>query len=509
MTLNNILIFCFLALASSVAFALVPHHSPTDNTVGHHAFVLLGASGDLARRSIYPSLWYLYRDQLLPPKTKIFGYALGQYTIEDLQKRVAPFVKVEPGEEKLYEKFWSLNQYINGTKDADADYNRVDRIVSESEADEQIGNRIFYMALPPVVFLSAASQIKRTCMAKTGSTRIVVEKPFGRDSQSAEELSQHLRALFTEDQIYRMDHFLGYEMVQNLLSLRFANQMFNPSWNKDNIASIEIDFKENFGVEGRGGYFDNNGIIRDVMQNHLLQIMSLIAMEKPLSVHSDDVRDAKVELLKKTRAIVLDDVVIGQYVANPESEDPRERIGYREDPTVADDSIASTFALTVLKVDNKRWSGVPFIIRAGKGLNVNRTEVIIQYKDINDDIFASKVQRNELVIRVGKTEALQAKLMSKTPGITENLERITVDFDYTKEYPNILNPNAYERLLLDVFRGSQLNFVRSDELNESWRIFTPVLHEIENQKIKPFEYKFGTTGPTEADAMEKKNNFLR
>lgn len=301
-----------------------------------------------------------------------------------------------------------------------------------------------------------------------GSTKVVVEKPFGRDSESSEDLTKHLKALFAEDQIYRMDHFLGYEMVQNLLSLRFANQMFSSSWNKDNIAAIEIDFKENFGVEGRGGYFDSNGMIRDVMQNHLLQIVSLIAMEKPVSGDPDDIRykklenvwnyrilillnsgfitlllllilshnrDAKVELLKETRSIVLDDVVIGQYISNPESEDPRERIGYRDDPTVANNSIAATFALTVLKIDNERWSGVPFIIRAGKGLNINRTDVIIQYKNVDEDLFDGQSQRNELVIRIGKTEALQAKVMSKTPGITSDLEKITVDFDYTKEYP--------------------------------------------------------------------------
>ncbi|XP_001600327.1 glucose-6-phosphate 1-dehydrogenase [Nasonia vitripennis] len=510
MTLKSVLILCFLATAAlTECSAFVPHSLSTRNNSVHHTFVLLGASGDLARREIYPALWYLYRDGHLLRKTEIFGYARSALTIADIRDRVAPFIQVRPQEEKLYNEFWSLNRYINGSRDADTDYDRIDRIVSESEENETEANRIFYLALPPATFPSTASQIKRACMAKKGSTKVVVEKPFGRDSESSEELSEHLKALFTEDQIYRMDHFLGYEMVQNLLSLRFANRMFSPSWNKDNIAAIEVDFKENFGIEGRGGYFDSNGMIRDVMQNHLLQIVSLVAMEKPVSVDPDDIRDAKVELLKKTRPIVLDDVVIGQYVANPESADPRERIGYRDDPTVKNDSITATFALTVLKIDNERWTGVPFIIRAGKGLNINRTDVIIQYKNVDHDLFDGQSQRNELVIRrVGKTEALQAKLTSKTPGITSDLERITIDFDYTKAYPDLQNPGAYERLLLDVFRGTQLNFVRSDELSEAWRIFTPALHEIENRKIRPIEYKFGTTGPVEADEMEKKNDFL-
>ncbi|KAJ8679283.1 hypothetical protein QAD02_015070 [Eretmocerus hayati] len=474
-----------------------------------HAFVILGASGDLSKREIYPALWSLYRDNKLPSNTRFYGHARKNIDVAKLRENVDPYVKISDDELKRYDEFWSLNKYTAGTDNEDADYDKINEMIGKDQGGPDArGNRIFYLALPPSVFQNATTQIKRACMAKKGWTRIGVEKPFGHDLASSEELSHHLSSLFTEDQIYRMDHFLGYDMVQNLLRIRFANRMFDPSWNKHSIASVKINFCENMGIEGRGVFFDENGIIRDVMQNHLLQIMSLIAMEKPVSASSDDVRDAKVELLKSTKAVVMDDVVLGQYVGNPDSDDPRERIGFQDDPTVPPGSNASTFALTVLRIQNQRWEGVPFIIRAGKGLDVNKTEVIIQYKGIENDIFNGQSNRNELIIRIGTTEALQVKLMSKIPGFSSNIEEITMDFDYINEYKDLKLPSAYEVLLLDMFHGNQMNFVREDELKEAWKIFTPILHEIEGKQIKPIDYKFGSKGPQEADELEVKNNFL-
>ncbi|XP_058798896.1 glucose-6-phosphate 1-dehydrogenase-like isoform X2 [Phymastichus coffea] len=463
---------------------------------------------DLSKREIYPSLWYLYREQLLPKNTRIFGYARRQRTIDYLRGTVEPYVTVNPGEEELYDQFWQLNSYVAGSDGSEEDYRNVDRAVSQFEDGEE-ANRIFYLALPPAVFVNSTRNIKAAAMAKNGWTRVVLEKPFGRDSESSDELSRHVSSLFTEDQLYRMDHFLGYEVVQNILTLRFGNRIFTPAWNNENIASIEMDFRENFGVEGRGSFFDANNIIRDVMQNHLLQIMSLIAMERPKSNSSDDIRDAKVDLLRYTKAIVMDDVVLGQYVANTDSQDPRERIGYRDDPTVPDHSNTSTFALTVLRVENERWRGVPFIIRAGKSLNVNQTDVIVQFKNVPDNLFGSQPIRNKLVIRVKGSEGIQVKIMSKVPGYKNDIEEIVADFNYEEDYKNKRIPEAYQKLILNVFEGSQSNFVRSDELKEAWRIFTPILYEIENNTTRPIEYKFGTTGPKEADEMERRNNFLR
>ncbi|XP_058798902.1 glucose-6-phosphate 1-dehydrogenase-like, partial [Phymastichus coffea] len=472
------------------------------------SFILLGASGDLANHEIYPSLWYLYRDNRLPNNTKIFGYARRKRTINDLRKSVEPYVTVNPREKKLYDEFWSLNAYISGSGTEDADYETIRKAIDEFE-DGAEGNRLFYLAIPPTVFMNATSQIKRVAMAKTGWTRIVVEKPFGHDSESANKLNQHLRKLFTEDQIYRNDHFLNYEMVQNIFSLRFANRLLAPAWNKENIAAVAIDLKENVNIEGHGASFDKTNFIRDVMQNHLLQMMSLIAMERPKSKNPDDVRDAKVQFLKSVRKIVIDDVVLGQYVANPDSKDPRARVGYRDESSVPDDSITASFALTVLRVDSKRWRNVPFILRAGKAMNLNQTQIIIQFKDVEAGMFDNQPKRNELILTVKGIEGLQAKMTSKVPGYSSELEEINLDFKYAEEHKGFRIPLAFEKSIFYVFQGAQSKFVRFEEIKEAWRIFTPVLREIEGKKIRPLAYKFGSTGPIEAEEMEKRNNFLR
>lgn len=228
---------------------------------------------------------------------------------------------------------------------------------------------------------------------------MIVEKPFGRDSASSKILSDHLSSLFTEDQLYRIDHYLGKEMVQNLMTIRFGNQLFNPTWNRQNIAAVKITFKEPFGTQGRGGYFDEFGIIRDVMQNHLLQILSLIAMEKPASVHPDDIRDEKVKVLKCIEPISIDDVVLGQYVGNPDGEGD-EKLGYLDDESVPRGSNTPTYAMAVLRIKNERWDGVNFIMCCGKALNERKAEVRIQYHDVPGDIFGGKAKRNEVMMQM-------------------------------------------------------------------------------------------------------------
>ncbi len=283
-----------------------------------------------------------------------------------------------------------------------------------------MANRLVYLALPPNVFGSVATQVKvrnlfsfskiefiwfeylfretlcslrnifntkrplffpfpqNTCMSPKGWTRVIIEKPFGHDSESSEKLSKVFQGLFKEEEIYRIDHYLGKEMVQNLMTLRFANMLFHPTWNRDYISSVTITFKENIGTQGRGGYFDKSGIIRDIMQNHLLQILCLAAMERPASTSPDDIRDEKVKVLKSTREIELEDVVLGQYEGDPQGQTEDARTGYREDPTVPDDSVTPTYAAAVLRINNERWEGVPFIMRAGKALNERKAEVRIQ-----------------------------------------------------------------------------------------------------------------------------------
>lgn len=471
-----------------------------------HVFVTLGASGDLAKKKIYPTLWWLFRDNLLPKTTTFFGYARSNMTIEQLREKCHPYMKVKPDEQEKYEEFWSLNRYVSGSYDSEEHFRKLN---SELQKQEQVSmaNRLFYLALPPTVFETVTVHIRNVCMGQKGWTRIIIEKPFGRDAASSQRLSDHLATLFKEEQIYRIDHYLGKEMVQNLMTLRFGNRIFNPTWNRDNIASVQITFKEPFGTQGRGGYFDEFGIIRDVMQNHLLQILSLVAMEKPASCHPDDIRDEKVKVLRCIKQLELEDVVLGQYVGNLESDDSEARLGYLDDPTVPSGSNTPTYALAVLKINNERWDGIPFILRCGKALNERKAEVRVQYQDVPGDIFDGKAKRNELVVRVQPGEALYIKMMTKSPGITFDMEETELDLTYGSRYKDLKLPDAYERLILDVFCGSQMHFVRSDELSEAWRIFTPLLHRIEKEKIQPIPYKYGSRGPKEADDMAKENNF--
>lgn len=266
-----------------------------------------------------------------------------------------------------------------------------------------------------------------------GWNRVIVEKPFGKDAESSKKLSDHLAGLFSEEQLYRIDHYLGKEMVQNLMTIRFGNRIFSPTWNRDNIASVMITFKEPFGTGGRGGYFDEFGIIRDVMQNHLMQMLSLVAMEKPASCLPDDIRNEKVKVLKSIEHLTVDDVVLGQYVGNPDGEGDAKN-GYLDDPTVPANSTTPTYAMAVLRIKNERWDGVPFILRCGKALNERKAEVRIQYHDVPGDIFDGKPKRNELVIRVQPGEALYVKMMTKSPGITFDMEETELDLTYGCRY---------------------------------------------------------------------------
>lgn len=504
-------------------------------------FVVFGASGDLAKKKVYPTLWALFKDQLLPKDTLIIGYARSDRTISQLKADVAMYVKLEPSNEKqseLWEKFWSINSYLKGSYDNPQDFNQLNKLIEDlhskkSNGPHEILNRLFYLALPPVVYASVSKLVKEQCIppqqhsnasnnkSSTGEplensttatqenwSRVIIEKPFGRDSESSAELSAHLSQLYSEDQIYRIDHYLGKEMVQNLMALRFGNRLFSKTWDRENISSVYITFKEPFGTYGRGGYFDQFGMIRDVMQNHLLQMLSLVGMERPVSSNPEDIRDEKVKVLRCMPSIRREDLIIGQYIGNDGAKDGDEaKLGYRDDPTVPNDSITETYAMAVLWVNNERWEGVPFFLRCGKALNERKAEVRIQYRDVPGDIFNGQLKRNELVMRVQPGEAVYVKMMTKQPGMSFDLEETELDLTYNKRYKDAILPDAYERLILDVFSGSQMHFVRSDELAEAWRIFTPVLREIELNKDSPLPYKFGSRGPQQADHLAAKYGY--
>ncbi|XP_076028018.1 glucose-6-phosphate 1-dehydrogenase-like [Genypterus blacodes] len=470
-----------------------------------HTFIILGASGDLAKKKIYPTLWWLFRDGLLPEETSIVGFARSKLSVEDIRTACLPFMKVTEEESESLSAFFRRNSYVVGRYDDGSCFSQLNTHLSSLPGGAD-ANRLFYLALPPTVYHDVSANIRAHCMSHKGWTRLIVEKPFGRDLQSSQELSAHLSSRFTEEQIYRIDHYLGKEMVQNLMVLRFGNRIFGPIWNRNSVACVVLTFKEPFGTQGRGGYFDSFGIIRDVMQNHLLQILCLVAMEKPASTSPDDVRDEKVKVLKCIAPVCVSDVVLGQYVGDPEGEGHAKE-GYLDDPTVPKGSCTPTFATAVLYVQNERWDGVPFILRCGKALNERKAEVRLQFTDVPGDIFNQSCQRNELVVRVQPDEAIYLKMMTKRPGVHFSPEETELDLTYKSRYKNVKLPDAYERLILDVFCGNQMHFVRSDELREAWRIFTPLLHHIEGQRTQPSPYTYGSRGPNEADELAKRVGF--
>uniref|UniRef100_A0A673C6A0 Glucose-6-phosphate 1-dehydrogenase n=1 Tax=Sphaeramia orbicularis TaxID=375764 RepID=A0A673C6A0_9TELE len=482
-----------------------------------HVFIIMGASvrtGEANHNLViygitnilqYGLIKWLFRDGLLPEQTHFVGFARSDLTVDAIRTACMPYLKVTDTEAERLSVFFSRNTYISGKYADETSFAKLHTHLLSLPGGAD-ANRLFYLALPPTVYHDVTKNIKTQCMSTKGWNRVIVEKPFGRDLQSSEELSTHLSSLFTEEQIYRIDHYLGKEMVQNLMVLRFGNRIFGPIWNRDSVACVVLTFKEPFGTQGRGGYFDDFGIIRDVMQNHLLQMLSLVAMEKPASTSSDDVRDEKVKVLKCIAPVTMSDVVLGQYVGDPEGEGDA-KLGYLDDTTVPKGSTQATFASAVLYVHNERWDGVPFILRCGKALNERKAEVRLQFTDVPGDIFGNQCRRNELVVRVQPNEAVYAKMMSKKPGVYFSPEETELDLTYKSRYKDVKLPDAYERLILDVFCGSQMHFVRSDELREAWRIFTPLLHQIEKEKPKPIPYKYGSRGPTEADDLAKRVGF--
>lgn len=466
------------------------------------SIIVLGASGDLAKKKTFPALFHLFQQGFLNTKeVHIFGYARTKITDDDLRDRIRGYLSPRSGESaeqaETLSNFLQLIKYVSGSYDREDGFLLLNDEISKHEysKNSQVGTsrRLFYLALPPSVYPSVCKMIRKYCMNRSdlgGWTRIVVEKPFGKDLDSAEQLSSQLGELFDEPQLYRIDHYLGKELVQNLLVLRFANRFFLPLWNRDNIANIQIVFREDFGTEGRGGYFDEYGIIRDIIQNHLLQVLCLVAMEKPVSLKPEHIRDEKVKVLQSVLPIKNDEVVLGQYE------------GYTDDPTVSKDSNTPTFATMVLRIHNERWEGVPFIMKAGKALNSRKAEIRVQFKDVPGDIFRCKKQgRNEFVIRLQPSEAMYMKLTVKNPGLDMSTIQSELDLSYGQRYQGVTIPEAYERLILDTIRGDQQHFVRRDELKAAWEIFTPLLHDIDNGKIKPLPYTPGSRGPEAADVL--------
>lgn len=475
--------------------------------------VVFGASGDLAKRKTFPALFNLFCSGYLTDPFRVIGYARTKMDKEEFIKRILPFIDTagpDFSKDRL-DAFIENCNYIYGPYDGDDGFLTLEKVIGEYERSdaspepEEGHTRIFYLALPPSAFIETATEIKKHLFLSTRSNRLVIEKPFGKDLESSNELSAELAKLFSERDLYRIDHYLGKEMVKNMMVLRFGNLFFNALWNRHCVANVQIVFKEKIGVEGRGGYFDEYGIIRDVMQNHLLQMLSVVAMDRPATLAAEDIRDEKVKVLRCIQPISLDQIILGQYTRSVDGSKP----GYTEDPTVPAGSLAPTFAMTVLYVNNERWAGVPFIVKSGKGLSEQKAEIRIQFKDVPGLLLNPDIARNELVIRVQPNEAVYLKMIVKRPGLGTEPILSDLDLSYATRYHGVRIPEAYESLILDVLKEDHSNFVRSDELEAAWKIFTPVLHRIDSERVVPIPYPFGSRGPEAADALTHRLGYKR
>ncbi|KAH9999333.1 glucose-6-phosphate dehydrogenase [Russula vinacea] len=481
-------------------------HELRDNTI----IIVFGASGDLAKKKTFPALFGLYRDGFLPEGVKIIGYARTKMEQVDYHKRVTQYIKnpnEDPDVVTKIDEFKDICTYLSGGYEDDASFENLEShlrgLESGRQSDER--NRVFYLALPPSVFIPVAGRVKKFNYSEDGVNRIIVEKPFGKDLESSRELLGSLKQYWTEDETFRIDHYLGKEMVKNILVLRFANIALSAAWDKNSISSVQITFKEQFGTEGRGGYFDEFGIIRDILQNHLLQVLTVLTMERPVSFAAEDIRDEKVKVLRAISPIAKEHTLLGQYVA------ANGKPGYLDDDTVPPNSTCPTFAATTLWINNPRWEGVPFILKAGKAMNDAKVEVRIQFKDVTSGIFKD-VARNELVLRIQPSESVYLKLNTKTPGLYTRAMPTEMDLTYKRRFVDNKIPEAYEALILDALKGNHSNFVRQDELDHAWKIFTPILHWIEGKDgvpPKPSPYPYGSRGPKDIDAFVRKYGYIR
>ncbi|MBP7828283.1 MAG: glucose-6-phosphate dehydrogenase [Kiritimatiellae bacterium] len=466
------------------------------------SLVLVGASGDLAQKKILPALFSLFSQNLLPPEVRFYGFARTPMTDTEFRQKAMEHLtcRYVPGANcaQWMDRFLARCHYQAGQYHSADSFLDLFRRMKGFEKTAEV-NRLFYLAIPPSVFLDVAHALADaglvTCGPGRGWSRVVMEKPFGRDRASSDEMARELVHVFSERQIYRIDHYLGKELVQNLLVLRFANIVFEPLWSREFIRGVDICWKEDIGIGSRGGYYDGIGVIRDVMQNHLLQILSLLAMERPAAVDARAVRDEKVKVLRAIPPLRQKDLVLGQYTGVERR--GRRQPGYLEEPGVAPDSVTPTYAACVLRVENDRWRGVPFFMRAGKGLDGRLAEIRVRFRPVPGNPFARLLPvlpENDLIIRVQPDEAINLRIINKAPGLALRLEETALDLRYHAAFKEII-PDAYECLLLDALRGDKSLFIRADELAAAWDIFTPILHETEIDRVRPEPYPFGSAGP--------------
>jgi glucose-6-phosphate 1-dehydrogenase len=475
--------------------------------------VIFGASGDLASRKLIPAIFSLNSQKLMPQKYAILGIGRTKITNEEFRNKMSEAI-VSFSEEKTIEKE-SVSAFVK-----DLYYLSMDNYASEGFVELKFfleatddkygigGNYIFYLSTPPSLYesISVNLAIAKLTDQSEGFRRIIIEKPFGYDLESGRKLNKTLHDLLSEEQIYRIDHYLGKETVQNLLVTRFANGMFEPLWNRNYIHRIEITSAESIGVEERGGYYDSSGALRDMVQNHLLQMVGLTAMEPPSSLDADAIRNEVLKVFQSLQPIkeeeVPNQVIRGQYIESVIR--GMGVAGYRNEKGVAVNSRTETYVAIKFYIDNWRWGGVPFYIRTGKRLPTRVTEIVVHFKQTPHHLFkreSGKLPANQLIIRIQPDEGILIKFDMKEPGAGFNVKNVNMDFHY-KDLADIRVPSAYERLIHDVMLGDSTLFSRDDEVETTWKFLEPIQRAWQNNPdIKVFGYPAGTWGPEHANDL--------
>lgn len=475
--------------------------------------VIFGITGDLARRKLIPALHALSSDHLLPPSFAVVGYGRRAKSDDDFRRDVAESLKshsrVKDVAPDSLDEAASNFFYVQGELDDPAGFRNLSVRVAQLERERHIAsNRLIYLATPPEQFGPIVTQLGAAGLNRSanGWTRIIIEKPFGHDLSTACALNTTVREVFDESQTYRIDHYLGKENVQNILVFRFANGIFEPIWNRRYIDHVQITVAETLGVESRAGYFDHAGMTRDIIQNHMMQLLCLTAMEPPVAVSGEAVRDEKVKVLRALRPVAADamaaSTVRAQYTAG--TIDGKPAPGYREEAGIAPDSRTETFAAMKLYLDNWRWAGVPFYLRAGKRLPRRVTEIAIGFKQAPMHLFShagEEVPPNMLTMDIQPDEGMTLRFFSKIPGQETRIRPVLMTFRYGTSF-GMEPPEAYERLLLDAMLGDPTLFTRADEVECSWRFFSPLLQQWRDDTAQPLpQYECGTWGPEQASSL--------
>jgi glucose-6-phosphate 1-dehydrogenase len=485
-------------------------------TVEPCSIVIFGASGDLTARKLIPALYHLFGAKQLPAPFRIIGFARreknDQQWRDELKAALQQFSRTKPVDETIWEAFAPNLSYCQGDFSEVEAYKKLEELLASFGNEKLRNNLLFYLATSPSQFGEVVEQLHHAGLLhleeKSGSwQRLVVEKPFGHDLQSAQQLNADLTRYAHERQVFRIDHYLGKETVQNILMFRFSNSIFEELWNRNTIDHIQITVSEKVGVGQRGGYYEEAGAIRDMFQNHLLQVMSLVAMEPPVTLDAEPIRDEKVKLLKSIRALTPTDVakqvVRGQYFAG--MIDGQLRPGYRQETKVKSDSNVETYVAMKLYLDNWRWSGVPFFLRTGKSLPLSASEVRIQFRRTPNVLFAaqcgSKLEANALTLRLQPNEGISLRFNGKVPGTSLQVRPVRMNFSYDSEF-GAYTPEAYERLLLEAMAGDATLFIRRDEVETAWGIVDSIRKGWEGKALTNREfYSANTWGPVAADDL--------